>query len=952
MQAELKSIKTTGVWTDVRGNKLEGNVQRPTQILNEIQDMYHNAQNNVTQHFEEEKKLMQDELQHLYVLEDGNALYQMAQASMEVKYRKEELNPHFYSEAQYRNHLITYKKKYNDTVKETEWNTIKNNQYVVKVKDPKTGDVITKSVSGEEVVEDLINIRIKQNKRHLKWLKGVPGKAEKYTDLVMKNSNKVEGLKQLRRVFMTDVIRFSQTGKRMDMEIGMDGIARIGNFIQINQLRGRYLAEKDFIDPETGIKYKTKLDWAIERVMDKDRGVETTGEIRSDTFVPHTMFERKAAAESLIAGMDAIARDMSYGSDKITRMRMTGDTILKKIISGGQVGADIQGLEIAKANGLDTGGTAPPGWWQWNAKATMRRVANKDLLESYGLEQGEGDPLSKNPYSVRTKKNVEDSDGTVLFYDGLIKSGTSLTRSYAKIIGRPYIENPTSAELEHWIRTNKIRTLNVAGSRVLKGVKGKRKAPKEMSYGEAYIEVGPSRVKPHPTSEGHFIVDGKKVRLTEDQIKQLEDSLKMSDSPIDLVRAQGPALFRDVAARLLMEHGKEKPSKEVSRVHATLEPVIKNLMKERKEKEETIEDVSKTKDLRRLIIHYKQLTGDWVTSSQMAENWGAVSRILSLEAKNKLKSDEEFKRFNANRRVGNQFSRKSHIAGWSYQPEAIDMYVKNITNAFYQQIAEIASRDATYGFRAKWGKKIGQDLANRWGDYLDLYAQEAGGFPVNIPKYILDNPKFNLNGTAHKWFADNLMVDRMNRMRDLLGLKGDENLPKELNAVDFNTLRWLGQLEAKYELATLLAHPKSSIANLYGGTVHTLISTGFENFRNARNIKYLSLHVNPQWKSLSDVYEWVKGHGVVEEFLIYEADINPAVKSKKWQSFIKEGVQAIKRDPDIADKNLVSIAKKHGISESLFNTAAWFMRRPERTLRRDAFVAHYLQAAQKFGRRV
>ena len=50
----------------------------------------------------------------------------------------------------------------------------------------------------------------------------------------------------------------------------------------------------------------------------------------------------------------------------------------------------------------------------------------------------------------------------------------------------------------------------------------------------------------------------------------------------------------------------------------------------------------------------------------------------------------------------------------------------------------------------------------------------------------------------------------------------------------------------------------------------------------------------------------------------------------------------------MADTNLKNIANKHGIIDSVFNKAAWFMRRPERTLRRDAFMAHYVQARERF----
>ena len=40
-------------------------------------------------------------------------------------------------------------------------------------------------------------------------------------------------------------------------------------------------------------------------------------------------------------------------------------------------------------------------------------------------------------------------------------------------------------------------------------------------------------------------------------------------------------------------------------------------------------------------------------------------------------------------------------------------------------------------------------------------------------------------------------------------------------------------------------------------------------------------NVNREWKSMDDVYKWVQEQGVVEEFLMYEADSNPQFKSKR-----------------------------------------------------------------------
>ena len=69
-------------------------------------------------------------------------------------------------------------------------------------------------------------------------------------------------------------------------------------------------------------------------------------------------------------------------------------------------------------------------------------------------------------------------------------------------------------------------------------------------------------------------------------------------------------------------------------------------------------------------------------------------------------------------------------------------------------------------------------------------------------------------------------------------------------------LRHWSNLEAKYQMATLLAHPKSSAANIFGGTIHTIQSAGWRNWRNGRSVEYFRTHVaneSSEWTSKKDI---------------------------------------------------------------------------------------------------
>ena len=128
--------------------------------------------------------------------------------------------------------------------------------------------------------------------------------------------------------------------------------------------------------------------------------------------------------------------------------------IITKIISGGQIGADQFALEVGEKLGIKTGGTAPPGF--------KTSIGNQSkLLKQFGLKEGEADIKI---YPKRTIKNVQDSDGTIIF-GNIYSYGSRLTIGTAKKNNKPYLINPTAKQIKKWIIDNNIKILNVAGNR-------------------------------------------------------------------------------------------------------------------------------------------------------------------------------------------------------------------------------------------------------------------------------------------------------------------------------------------------------------------------------------------------------------------------------------------------------------------------------------------------------
>lgn len=96
------------------------------------------------------------------------------------------------------------------------------------------------------------------------------------------------------------------------------------------------------------------------------------------------------------------------------------------IVSGGQTGVDIAGLNAARSLKFKTGGWAPHGWETLDGPA-------ESLLKKFGLKEHDGG------YKPRTIQNVKDSDITLIISRKWMSPGTVLTMNSCKRLGKPFI---------------------------------------------------------------------------------------------------------------------------------------------------------------------------------------------------------------------------------------------------------------------------------------------------------------------------------------------------------------------------------------------------------------------------------------------------------------------------------------------------------------------------------
>ena len=129
--------------------------------------------------------------------------------------------------------------------------------------------------------------------------------------------------------------------------------------------------------------------------------------------------------------------------------------MLEKIISGGQTGADRAGLDVGLALNIPVGGWCPQG----------RRAEDGPIPDRYPLVE-----TAERNYQTRTRRNVEDSDGTLILNLGKLDGGTAFTVKFARKIDKPCLvvaleEGIEQVVFRDWLEANQIAVLNIAGPR-------------------------------------------------------------------------------------------------------------------------------------------------------------------------------------------------------------------------------------------------------------------------------------------------------------------------------------------------------------------------------------------------------------------------------------------------------------------------------------------------------
>lgn len=132
---------------------------------------------------------------------------------------------------------------------------------------------------------------------------------------------------------------------------------------------------------------------------------------------------------------------------------------IRKIISGGQTGADRAAFDFALENSIETGGFVPK-----NRLAEDGRISERYL----NLKETKTENTAE-----RTGLNIENSDATLILSHGELTGGSRLTKELAEKYQKPFLHVdfsilPVETAVKSvigWLSSIECKDLNIAGPR-------------------------------------------------------------------------------------------------------------------------------------------------------------------------------------------------------------------------------------------------------------------------------------------------------------------------------------------------------------------------------------------------------------------------------------------------------------------------------------------------------
>lgn len=243
-------------------------------------------------------------------------------------------------------------------------------------------------------------------------------------------------------------------------------------------------------------------------------------------------------------------------------------------------------------------------------------------------------------------------------------------------------------------------------------------------------------------------------------------------------------------------------------------------------------------------------------------------------------------------------------------------------------------------------------------------------------------------GTAYNVFSDEVVVNTVRsfegRVGKAFGLK-DFTFFKDTKGLSEDSRRMalaqrakaISNFEGKWELLSLLSHPKTLITNMLGGGINIYSDVGIGTFAQSMSEKdvlkafegaeYQVIEkgkiVNRKFRNMKDVEEWIESLGILDSMFTEEVGMNRDIvkfgNNKFVQEIQEQFTRRLNENPkaktdeklydEIKTRTTRELSKKYQLFDQVVEFGGKWMQYSERKLRRTAFLAHYLNARQAFG---
>ena len=265
-----------------------------------------------------------------------------------------------------------------------------------------------------------------------------------------------------------------------------------------------------------------------------------------------------------------------------------------------------------------------------------------------------------------------------------------------------------------------------------------------------------------------------------------------------------------------------------------------------------------------------------------------------------------------------------------------------------------------------------------WADFIRMHAEMGMGYQTQFSskmktkqgRELLHLNKKNLFYVT----SDEVVANQLEKLfQSKLGKNASipifnkEAIPKDpqLRQIYFyNKIRSFGRGEAQYQLLSLLANTGTFTTNIFGGSALTMGSAGIRNFIDAqrnsavrdilltdsKGANKVFLRNGTPVNNIKQLNIWMEESGFYDNYLQNEFEVNTEGKARfrelgiNIKDFSRDLLTAIKNRKGNREENISDVLKKYGVTESMVKAGGFLMQKSERINRRNAYIAHALQA--------